>query len=239
MAANCEIRRAADRAVTTTPWLESKHSFSFGDHYEPDNTHHGLLVVNNDDIVAPGRGFKTHPHRDMEIVTWVLEGELTHQDSTGNYGVIYPGLAQRMSAGGGILHSEKNDSLTQPVHFVQMWVVPDETGIPPGYQQHDIGHIGAELVTIASGMPGHDAAISLHNRTAALHGARLQPGDTVTAPSAPYLHVYLPCGRLTLDGAGELAAGDAARYTGADGPRLTASEPTDLLIWEMHAKLGG
>jgi quercetin 2,3-dioxygenase len=239
MAANCEIRRAADRAVTTTPWLESQHSFSFGDHYEPDNTHHGLLVVNNDDIVAPGRGFETHPHRDMEIVTWVLEGELTHQDSTGNRGVIYPGLAQRMSAGSGILHSEKNDSLTQPVHFIQMWVIPDETGIAPGYQQHEIGHLGAELVTIASGMPSHDAAISLHNRTAALHGARLQPGDTVTAPTAPYLHVYLPRGRLTLDGAGELAAGDAARYTDAGGPRLTASEPTDLLIWEMHAKLGG
>ncbi|WAJ45623.1 pirin family protein [Mycobacterium sp. Aquia_216] len=239
MAANSEIRRAADRAVTTTPWLKSRHSFSFGDHYEPDNTHHGLLVVNNDDIVAPGHGFETHPHRDMEIVTWVLEGELTHQDSAGNHGVIYPGLAQRMSAGSGILHSEKNDSSTQPVHFVQMWVIPDETGITPGYQQHEVGHIGAELVTIASGMPGHDAAISLHSRNAALHGARLQPGDTVTAPTAPYLHVYLPRGRLALDGAGELAAGDAARYTGAGGPRLTASEPTDLLIWEMHAKLGG
>jgi quercetin 2,3-dioxygenase len=239
MAANSEIRRAADRAVTTTPWLESKHSFSFGDHYEPDNTHHGLLVVNNDDIVAPGHGFETHPHRDMEIVTWVLEGELTHQDSTGNRGVIYPGLAQRMSAGSGILHSEKNDSSTQPVHFVQMWVIPDEPGIAPGYQQHEIGHIGAELVTIASGMPGHDAAISLHNRNAALHGARLQPGDTVTAPAAPYLHVFVPRGRLTLDGAGELGEGDAVRYTDATGPLLTASEPTDLLIWEMHAKLGG
>jgi quercetin 2,3-dioxygenase len=239
MAANSEIRRAADRAVTTTPWLQSKHSFSFGDHYEPDNTHHGLLVVNNDDIVAPGHGFETHPHRDMEIVTWVLEGELTHQDSTGNRGVIYPGLAQRMSAGSGILHSEKNDSSTQPVHFVQMWVIPDETGIAPGYQQHEIGHIGAELVTIASGMPGHDAAISLHNRNAALHGARLQPGDTVTAPAAPYLHVFVPRGRLTLDGAGELGEGDAVRYTDAAGPLLTASEPTDLLIWEMHAKLGG
>ncbi len=239
MPANSEIRRAADRAVTTTPWLKSRHSFSFGDHYEPDNTHHGLLVVNNDDVVAPDAGFDTHAHRDMEIVTWVLEGELTHQDSAGNHGVIYPGLAQRMSAGSGILHSEKNDSSTQPVHFVQMWVIPDETGIPPGYQQHEIGHIGAELVILASGIPGHDAAIFLHNRSAALHGARLQPGDTITAPAAPFLHVFVPRGRLTLDGAGELSEGDAARLTDADGPRLTASEPTDLLIWEMHAKLGG
>jgi redox-sensitive bicupin YhaK (pirin superfamily) len=100
-----KIRRAADRAVTTTPWLESRHSFSFGDHYDPDNTHFGLLVVNNDDLVQPDSGFDTHPHRDMEIVTWVLEGELTHRDSAGHQGVIYPGLAQRMSAGSGILHS--------------------------------------------------------------------------------------------------------------------------------------
>lgn len=239
MPANSEIRRAADRAVTTTPWLTSRHSFSFGDHYEPDNTHHGLLVVNNDDVVAPQHGFDTHPHRDMEIVTWVLEGELTHQDSAGNHGVIYPGLAQRMSAGSGILHSEKNDSLTQPVHFIQMWVIPDETGIPPGYQQHEIGHIGAEIVTIASGIPGHDAAISLHNRGAALHGARLQPGDSVVAPAAPFLHVFVPRGRITLEGTGELADGDAARLTDAARPRLTASAPTDLLIWEMRAKLGG
>jgi redox-sensitive bicupin YhaK (pirin superfamily) len=241
MPATSEIRRAADRDVTTTPWLKSRHSFSFGDHYDPDNTHHGLLVVNNDDLVEPDAGFATHPHRDMEIVTWVLEGELTHRDSAGNYGVIYPGLAQRMSAGSGILHSEKNDSSTQPVHFVQMWVVPDETAISPGYQQHEIDEqaLRSCLVTIASGIPGRDAAIFLHNRNAALHGARLRPGDTVTAPAAPFLHVFVPRGRLTVDGAGELADGDAARFTDTDGPRLTASEPTDLLIWEMHAKLGG
>ncbi|MDT5118677.1 MAG: quercetin 2,3-dioxygenase [Mycobacterium sp.] len=241
MPANSEIRRAADRAVTTTPWLKSRHSFSFGDHYDPDNTHHGLLVVNNDDLVERDTGFATHPHRDMEIVTWVLEGELTHRDSAGNHGVIYPGLAQRMSAGSGILHSEKNDSSTQPVHFVQMWVVPDETAISPGYQQQEIDEqaLRSGLVTIASGIPGRDAAIFLHNRNAALHGARLRPGDTVTAPAAPFLHVFVPRGRLTVDGAGELAEGDAARLTDTDGPRLMASEPTDLLIWEMHAKLRG
>ena len=107
-----DVRRAGDRAKTSIDWLDSKHSFSFGSHYEPDNTHHGLLLVNNDDIVKPGTGFDTHPHRDMEIVTWVLQGSLVHQDSTGHSGVIYPGLAQRMSAGHGILHSEKNDSWT-------------------------------------------------------------------------------------------------------------------------------
>ena len=240
MPATAEIRRAADRAVTTTSWLKSRHSFSFGDHYDPDNTHYGLLLVNNDDIVEPDAGFDTHPHRDMEIVTWVLQGELTHQDSTGNRGVIYPGLAQRMSAGSGILHSEKNDSATEPVHFVQMWVVPDETAIPPSYQQHEIDEelLRGDLVTIASGMPGHDAAITLHNRNAALHGTRLQPRDAVSLPPAPYLHLFAARGQVTLEGIGDLEEGDAVRFADADGRRVTASEPSELLIWEMHAKLG-
>src|SRR5690242_12861874 len=105
-----DIRRAAERDRTRIGWLDSAHSFSFGSHYDPRNTHHGLLLVSNDDRVAPGTGFETHPHQDMEIVTWVLSGSLVHQDSEGNAGVIYPGLAQRMSAGRGILHSEKNDA---------------------------------------------------------------------------------------------------------------------------------
>jgi quercetin 2,3-dioxygenase len=240
MPATIEMRRASERAVTRTSWLQSRHSFSFADHYDPDNTHHGLLLVNNDDLVQPTAGFDTHPHRDMEIVTWVLQGALAHQDSTGNRGVIYPGLAQRMSAGSGILHSEKNDSDTEPVHFVQMWVIPDEAGISPEYQQSEIdaGLLCGDLVTVASGIPGHDAAITLHNRNAALHVARLQRGDTVESPAAPYLHVFVARGRLTLEGAGDLEQGDAARLTDADDRRLTAKEPAEVLIWEMHTKLG-
>ncbi|SPM33403.1 Redox-sensitive bicupin YhaK, pirin superfamily [Mycobacterium rhizamassiliense] len=241
MSATAELRRAADRAVTTAPWLQSRHSFSFGDHYDPDNTHHGLLLVNNDDIVEPNTGFDTHPHRDMEIVTWVLRGELTHSDSAGNHGVIYPGLAQRMSAGSGILHSEKNDSSFAPVHFVQMWVAPDEAGIAPGYQQQlvDDELLSAGLVTIASGMPGHDAAISLHNRNAALHVARLQPGGTAGTPAARYVHLFVARGRVAVEGIGEVGAGDAVRFIDDDGRRLTASDPAEVLIWEMHAGLGG
>lgn len=240
MSATAEIRRAADRAVTTTPWLTSRHSFSFGDHYDPDNTHYGLLLVNNDDIVSPGTGFDTHPHRDMEIVTWVLRGELSHRDSTGNHGVVYPGLAQRMSAGSGILHSERNDSPSEPVHFVQMWVVPDESGIDPSYQQHEIDPkmLDDNLVTIASGIPTHDAAITLHNRHAALHGTRLRAGAAAHLAAAPYLHLFLARGRVSVEGIGELHAGDAVRLTDADGRRAAASEPSELLLWEMHAKLG-
>jgi redox-sensitive bicupin YhaK (pirin superfamily) len=246
-----DIRRADDRLKTKIAWLDSKHSFSFGHHYDPTNTRHGLLLVNNDDSVKPGTGFDTHPHRDMEIVTWVLRGSLVHQDSTGHSGVIYPGLAQRMSAGRGILHSEKNDSWTitgdqthsEPVHFVQMWVAPDESGRAPGYQQLEVDDelLRGRLVTIASGMPEHkdEAAISIGNRYAALHGARLEAGDSIELPQAPYLHLFVPRCSVTLEGAGELREGDAVRFTASGGQRVTAAEPAEILVWEMHAGLVG
>ena len=241
-----DVRRAEDRMKSNFGWLDSKHSFSFGNHYDPANTHHGLLLVNNDDIVDPGTGFETHPHRDMEIVTWVLQGSLVHQDSTGHNGVIYPGLAQRMSAGSGILHSEKNDSWRlggeqhrDPVHFVQMWVVPDEGGITPGYEQLEIDHelLSGSLVPVASGMDKHDgaSAIRIRNRYAALHAARLQPGQSVELPEAPFLHLFVPRGAVTLEGAGALGTGDAVRFTATGGQRVTATEPAEVLVWEMHA----
>jgi len=232
---------------TKISWLDSKHSFSFGGSYDPANTHHGLLLVNNDDRVDPGTGFETHPHRDMEIVTWVLQGSLVHQDSTGTSCVIYPGLAQRMSAGKGILHSEKNDSWrvqggsahTDPVHFVQMWVVPDEGGLTPGYEQLEIEGelLSGGLVPVASGMDKHDgaSAIRINNRYAALYAARLQPGQSVELPEAPYLHLFVPRGAVTLEGAGPLGEGDAVRFTATGGQTVTATEPAEILVWEMHA----
>ena len=240
MSATVEIRRAADRVVTTTSWLQSRHSFSFGDHYDPANTHHGVLLVSNDDIVHPAAGFDTHPHRDMEIVTWVLEGSLAHRDSAGNSGVIYPGLAQRMSAGSGIAHSEKNASDTVPVRFVQMWVPPDESGIEPSYQQQAIedDELEGRLMTVASGMPGHNAAITIHNRSAALHAARLPAGGELTLPAAPYLHLYIARGQVNFEEA-QLVDGDAARITASTGATVAAREDAELLVWEMHAALGG
>jgi redox-sensitive bicupin YhaK (pirin superfamily) len=246
-----DVRRAADRFATRTGWLDSRHSFSFGPHYDPANTGHGLLLVNNDDVVRAGTGFDTHPHRDMEIVTWVMRGSLVHQDSTGHAGVIYPGLAQRMSAGSGILHSEKNDAWRldpgrdqhdEPVHFVQMWVLPDESGATPGYEQLEIDDelMRGGLVPVASGMPAHDgqAAIRIRQRHAALHAARLEPGHAVTLPEAPYLHLFVPRGTLDLEGAGRLEEGDAVRFTGTGGQRVTATGAgAELLVWEMHAAL--
>jgi quercetin 2,3-dioxygenase len=246
-----DVRRAADRFATKLSWLDSKHSFSFSRHYDPLNTHHGLLLVNNDDVVTPGRGFETHPHQDMEIVTWVLQGSLVHQDSTGHSGIIYPGLAQRMSAGTGIQHSEKNDSWrleggaqhADPVHFVQMWVVPDEGGITPGYEQVEIDDelLRGGLVPVASGMREHKdaSAIQIHNRYAALYAARMDRGDTVYLPDGPYVHLFVARGTVNLEDAGTLGAGDAVRFTATGGHRVTAAEPAEVLVWEMHATVAG
>jgi redox-sensitive bicupin YhaK (pirin superfamily) len=246
-----DVRRADDRFKTRLSWLDSKHSFSFGPHHDPANQGHALLLVNNDDTVQPATGFDTHPHRDMEIVTWVLRGSLVHKDSEGHSGVLYPGLAQRMSAGTGILHSEKNDSWrlqggpshTDPVHFVQMWVVPDEAGITPGYEQLELAdsELASGLVVVASGMPEHEeaAAIRIRNRYAALHAARLQPGQSVTLPDAPFVHLFVPRGSVDLEGTGRLATGDAVRFTAIGGQKVTAAEPAEILVWEMHATVLG
>src|SRR3954452_4530563 len=217
-----DIRRADTRPHTKIGWLDSHHSFSFGGHYDPNNTHHGLLLVSNDDRVAAGTGFSTHPHRDMEIVTWVLSGRLEHKDSVGNTGELYPGLAQRMSAGTGIRHSEMNPSKTEDVHFVQMWVIPDTESIAPGYEQLDINGELAKggLHPVASGQ-GHDAAISIRQRDAVLWAGRLNPSEIVSVPDGPHAHVFIAAGSADLEGAGALAAGDAARLVGAGSPRLT------------------
>ena len=229
------MRRAADRFSTRMDWLDSRHSFSFGPHYDPSNTHFGLLLVSNDDVVAPGGGFSTHPHRDMEIVTWVLDGELAHQDSHGHSGLITPGLAQRMSAGSGMLHSEINAAGETPVRFVQMWVVPDTESVRPSYDQLDVSEAldRGGLVPVASGR-GHDAAISIRQEGAVLWAARLQPGDAVALPDAPYVHLFVARGAVSLEGAGELLRGDAVRLTAAGGPAVTASEPAEVLVWEME-----
>jgi hypothetical protein len=235
-----EIRRSHQRFATKIDWLDSWHSFSFGPHYDPLNTHHGLLLVSNDDVIKPGTGFQTHPHQDMEIVTWVLDGELEHKDTLGNKGIIYPGLAQRMSAGTGIWHSEMNSSNGEPVHLVQMWVPPDTERIDPSYQQLDMNSQLDQggLVPIASGR-GHDAAISIRQKDAVLWGGRLRPGETVTVPDARFVHVFMAKGTADLEGIGNLGAGDSARLTAAGTRRLVADATAgaEVLIWDMGTHL--
>ena len=227
------IQQPGERFVTNVGWLNSKHSFNFGEHYSPLHNGHGLLLVNNDDIVAPASGFGTHGHRDMEIVTWVLSGTLEHNDSEGNHGVLYPGLAQRMSAGTGIRHSEMNPSPDTAVHIVQMWVLPDTQGVKAGYQQLDINAELAKggLVPIASGQ-GHDAAISIHQRNAVLWGARLTAGQVVTLPDDPHVHAFVALGSAVLETGTLLDAGAAARLTAAGPVSLTAGAGgAELLVW--------
>jgi redox-sensitive bicupin YhaK (pirin superfamily) len=227
-----DVRRAADRFRTDAGWLDSRHSFSFGPHYDPANVAHGLLLVSNDDVVRAGSGFQTHPHRDMEIVTWVLSGELEHRDTLGNAGVIYPGLAQRMSAGTGIWHSETARDVD--VRFVQMWVRPDTASTDPSYAQQDVSAELANggLVPVASG-PGHDAAVAIGQRGAVLWAGRLAAGDSVAVPDNAHVHLYLARGTADLEGAGALAEGDAVRLTAAGSPRLTAgNDGAEVLVWE-------
>ncbi len=217
-----EIRTRDHHFQTRTSWLDSRHCFSFGPHYDPRNTHHGLLLVSNDDVIQGGTGFQTHPHRVMEIVTWVLSGELEHKDSTGRTG---------------IWHSEMNPSSKEDVHLVQMWVVPDTERISPGYEQLDITSQlnKGGLVPIASGR-GHEAAISIRQKGAVLWGGRLKPGEAVRVPEAAFVRLYVAQGAATLEGAGALRAGDAVRLTAAGGHRLTAEPSTgaEVLVWETR-----
>jgi redox-sensitive bicupin YhaK (pirin superfamily) len=242
-----DIRRGADRHETRIDWLHGRHSFDTGIDPFGSDRNHGLLVVNNHDVIAPSSGFDTHPHRNMEIVTWVLEGSLVHQDSEGHSGLIYPNLAQRMTAGTGIRHSERNDrpaltsGLDRPVELIQMWVVPDETEVSPGYEQTELDpqDLNGRLQVVASGLPRdrNTAAIRMHNRHAAFHVARLETGQSVTVPDAPYTHVYVARGRVNLESAGPLDAGDAARLSAAGARRVEAVEPAEILIWEMYGSV--
>jgi quercetin 2,3-dioxygenase len=241
-AGTVEVRRAGDRARTATAGIESRHSFAFGAHYDPDNTHFGLLLAVNEDVIAPGAGYDTHPHRDVEILTWVLDGVLVHRDPAGGSASVRPGVVQRLSAGAGVQHSERNDAAGGAVHLVQMWVQPDTDGGAPDYARRDVGRELAtgRSVLVASGMARDrgGSALAIRQRHAALHAARPGPGGTVDVPGSPTAHVHVVRGAARLEGTGVLTAGDAARITGAGGQRLTAGpDGAEVLVWEMHAAL--
>ena len=222
-----DVRRSADRFHTEAGWLDSRHSFSFGRHYDPANTHHGLLLVSNDDRVDPGTRLRHPPppgHGDRHLGAGRRVGARGHRSATG--ASCIPGLAQRMSAGTGIWHSEKNPSGGEPVHFVQMWVVPDTESVEPGYEQLDVNTEldRGGLVAVASGQ-GHDAAIRIHQRDAVLWGGWLTAGrDGHRARRRPRPRVRRRRLRRPRRSRRPLAEGDAVRLTGAGSPRLTAGE---------------
>lgn len=236
------VRRAGERYRTERPGGVSSYSFSFGTHYDPGNVFHGVLIACNDELLGPGAGFDDHEHRNVEIVTWVADGVLSHAHSGGDALSLGSGSVQLLSADSPVLHAERNAEDRRPVRFVQMWIVPDSPNSVPRYQHADCRQrmFGGRLTTLASGMP-RDAgtpALRLGNRNAALHAASLAPGDVLTLPRAPFLHVFLARGAVRMDGVGVLSQGDEVRCTGAVTSRLTATTATEVLVWEMHAAIG-
>lgn len=236
-----EVIRAGNRMRTETSWLDSWHCFSYGRHYEPDNTHHGLLLVCNDDTLRGSTGFAEHAHEEMEIVTWMVEGELEHRDCAGGgTHVLRPGMVRRMSAGRGIRHSEMNSAGWAPARYVEMWVPPDREGLAPSVELADVDRAlaGGGLVPLASGA-GHEGAVRLHQAQAVLWAARLAPGEQVMLPDARHVHLYVVIGGGVLDtgglaGAGPLEEGDSVRLTAAGSPVFTAhpSGMAEILVWE-------
>jgi redox-sensitive bicupin YhaK (pirin superfamily) len=228
------LRRAGERGHFDHGWLNTYHTFSFASYYDPTQMGFRALRVINQDIVQPKEGFPTHPHRDMEIVTYVLEGALEHKDSMGNGGVIRPGEVQRMSAGTGLTHSEYNHSGSEPVHFLQVWIQPDESGFAPSYDQKAFAadKLRGQLRLVAS-RAGREGSVSYHTDTD-LYATLLAPGQTVTHPLRPGRHAWLHVARgaVQLNGQ-ELAAGDGAAVSGEPVLALAATDHAELLLFDL------
>jgi quercetin 2,3-dioxygenase len=229
-----ELRKASERGYADHGWLRSFHSFSFADYYDPQHVQFGALRVINEDRVAPGKGFGTHSHRDMEIISYVLEGRLAHKDSIGTGSIIEPGDVQRMSAGTGVKHSEFNPSSDQPVHFLQIWIQPGETGIPPSYEQKrfDADSKRGRLRLVAS-RDGRDASVTIHQDAsmyAGLFDGTERAVQTVRAGRKVYVHVAR--GRIDVNGQ-TLDAGDAAKLIGVSEITLNGGHAAEVLVFDL------
>ncbi len=228
------VRKSHERGHANHGWLDSYHTFSFAGYRDPAWMGFGPLRVINDDRIAPGAGFPTHSHSDMEIVTWVLSGALEHKDSLGNGGVIRPGDAQRMRAGHGIAHSEYNASSTAPVHLLQIWIEPDAYGLEPGYEQITFPpeSLGGQLRLIASN-DGRDGSVTIH-QDAAIRAGRLAAGERATLDLAPgrraWLHVAT--GRVTLRGY-PLEAGDAVAIRNETAIEIEAQDDSEIVSFDL------
>lgn len=228
------IRRSEDRGHADHGWLDTHHTFSFADYYDPRHMGFRNLRVINEDRVKPGIGFPTHPHRDMEIISYVLAGELAHRDSMGNGSVIRPGEVQRMSAGTGITHSEFNNSKTDPLHFFQIWILPQREGITPSYEQKffpDEGKRGS-LRLIAS-PDGENGSVTI-NQDARLYATLLEAGEEIVhhLPAGHHAWVQVARGKVLMNGY-VLEAGDGAAVSDEDLLRLTGKEASELLLFEL------
>jgi redox-sensitive bicupin YhaK (pirin superfamily) len=228
------IRKAADRGHAQFGWLDSRHTFSFGEYFDRRHMGFGPLRVINEDKVQAGRGFGTHSHRDMEIISYVLSGALEHRDSLGNGSVIRPGDVQRMSAGTGVQHSEFNPSAEEGVHFLQIWIIPRATGLPPGYaeKRFDVAAQPGAWTLLVSG-DGREGSIAM-NQDADLRGALLEEGMALDHAFRPGRLGWLQVARGSVQVEGhELDAGDGAAIRGAEGIRIEARARSEVLLFDM------
>ena len=229
-----EIRRSSDRGYADHGWLRSFHSFSFADYWDPQHVQFGALRVINEDRVVPGAGFGTHGHRDMEIVSYVLDGELAHKDSTGTSSVIRPGDVQRMSAGRGVQHSEFNGSQQEPVHFLQIWIQPNVLGIDPGYEQKNFANEEKRgRLRLVASPDGANGSVVIRQ------DARMYAGffdgaerGSLEVASGRRVYVHLAGGKLTVNGEA-LTAGDALKMTDTTVLELSDGADAEVLVFDL------
>ncbi len=229
-----EIRKSEQRGVVNMGWLHSRHSFSFGEYYDPQHVGFGPLLVINEDQVQPGRGFGTHGHRNMEIISYVLSGELTHKDSMGNGSVIRPGDVQRMSAGTGVTHSEFNPSQTERVHFLQIWIQPSQQGVTPSYEQlHIDGAAKRGVLRVIASPDGRDGSVRLH-QDALIYASLLTGSDRVEFTLQPdrRAYVHVARGAVSVNGI-RLVNGDALKISHESQLILDQAEDAEFLLFDL------
>jgi len=225
------IRPSEERGHNELPWLDSHFTFSFDQYYDPDHTQFRSLRVINEDVIAPGQGFPMHPHRDMEILTWILEGALEHRDNTGGSGVIRPGELQHMTAGRGVMHSEFNPSQKDSVHLLQIWLLPERKGLDPSYEQ--LAFPDAELRGKFHLVAGPQAPVTIH-QDANLYIARLDKGADAKHAIGAGRHAWVQIARgsVKLNGSA-LKAGDGAAISDESEIRVEAREPSEVLLFDL------
>jgi hypothetical protein len=228
------IRKSGERGHANHGWLDSYHTFSFADYYDPKNTNFRSLRVINEDFIAAGQGFGTHPHRDMEIITYIVKGALQHRDSMGNSAVMRAGDIQRISAGSGIMHSEFNASSSEPVHLLQIWLMPDKKGVKPGYVEKSFAKAEPNRLHLATSKTGRDGSIPI-NQDADLYFSKLDAGKKIDLDLGPGRHAWLQLIEGELDANGSrLKAGDAAAFTETDALKLSAVDSAHFLLFALN-----
>ena len=229
-----QVKKSDERGHADHGWLNARHTFSFADYYDPENTHFRALRVINEDRVAPEMGFSMHPHRDMEIITYVISGALRHRDSMGNTAVMRGGDVQRISAGTGIMHSEVNDSATEPVHLLQIWIVPDHKGAKPAYAEKSFTQAESGRLHLIASKLGRDGSIPI-NQDADLFLGKLQTGQHTRRSLASSRHAWLQLieGELDVNGT-RLKPGDAAAISKIDSLTISATKPSEFLLFDLN-----